>query len=228
MSQVFPPRVRQEVWKRDNGDSLSGLCFVCNSPLQFVEAELGHIIARANGGGDELNNLKAICSSCNRSMKTQNLFDYKKKYYSAGSSRSSVDLLTDDLSSINLNDTETKRRKLLEVEMKKRSDKIKETEKQITDTEKQIIEMKKKIEKMQKDLLAEEKKISQYEKEITILRVPFCDKMNGNVLCMKVNCKEHVVEPLIDLIDTVKKCCDFTKKNGEKCSGRPNSFFTMY
>ncbi|NDG68463.1 MAG: hypothetical protein EB135_03170, partial [Proteobacteria bacterium] len=40
--------------------------------------ECGHIIAEAKGGETSLENLRPICSTCNKSMKTINMNDYIK------------------------------------------------------------------------------------------------------------------------------------------------------
>lgn len=223
----FPPRVKLEVWKRDNGDCLSGLCFVCNRHLEFVEAEIGHIKARANGGSDDLNNLKAICSSCNRSMGTQDMFVYKKKYFSAGSSRSSIDLLTNDLSEMNIKKKdqnkviEEKRQRLVQNELRIRQNKIKISERQIELSNNKIDEMKKNIQN-------EENKIAEHEANILNLRTPFCDKMVKNKLCLAPNCSLHKDEPLIDLSEPDKKNCEYIKKDGKKCLGSPRSNSNYY
>ena len=43
--------------------------------------EQAHILAVANGGGNELPNLVPTCVSCNRSMGTENLLDWCVREY---------------------------------------------------------------------------------------------------------------------------------------------------
>ena len=50
--------------------------------MKVTNFEAGHIISHAKGGEDNIDNLLPICSLCNKSMGTENLIDYKLKYYS--------------------------------------------------------------------------------------------------------------------------------------------------
>lgn len=40
----------------------------------------GHIISRKEGGKIELENLRPLCSSCNQSMKSKDMYSYIKEY----------------------------------------------------------------------------------------------------------------------------------------------------
>jgi len=79
--KAIPPQLREQVWMRDNGDAFKGMCFVCQTAITFTQMEVGHIIPVSVGGSNTIDNLKSICSSCNKSMGTMNLFDYKKNYF---------------------------------------------------------------------------------------------------------------------------------------------------
>lgn len=70
--------VREEVWRKRNGTSTEGRCFVCSQPLSLSLMECGHIVAVANGGSNSASNLEPICAGCNRSMGKRNLNEYKK------------------------------------------------------------------------------------------------------------------------------------------------------
>lgn len=80
----IPKKKRQEVWTANNGESLSVNCFCCNNQeLNGMGAwECGHIISEANGGTLDTDNLKPICSGCNKSMGSKNMDDYMKEFYS--------------------------------------------------------------------------------------------------------------------------------------------------
>ena len=43
--------------------------------------ECGHIKSEANGGDLNTNNLKPICSGCNKSMGSKNMDDYMREFY---------------------------------------------------------------------------------------------------------------------------------------------------
>ena len=57
-----------------------GLCYCCNEEIDSKNFETGHIISVKNGGETVLENLKPICSCCNKSMGIQNLEEFKNKY----------------------------------------------------------------------------------------------------------------------------------------------------
>ena len=60
--------LRRNVFNRDFGYSSNiGPCFVCQSQIDRDNAHIGHIEAEYMGGKTELDNLKAICASCNLS-----------------------------------------------------------------------------------------------------------------------------------------------------------------
>jgi 5-methylcytosine-specific restriction endonuclease McrA len=65
---VSPPNkglkasLRKQVW--DRGD---GHCHYCRSPLTVRSFTVDHVLARVNGGTDDLENLVVACRSCNSS-----------------------------------------------------------------------------------------------------------------------------------------------------------------
>lgn len=61
--RAIPPRVRAEVWARD------GLrCVDCGSTEDIT---IDHIIAVANGGTNDIDNLQTLCRSCNSKKGTR-------------------------------------------------------------------------------------------------------------------------------------------------------------
>lgn len=73
--------VRNNVWTLIFGEIFKGSCQVCSREIKITEYECGHIISKAKGGLDDIDNLLPICRPCNNSMKTSNLYAYKTKYY---------------------------------------------------------------------------------------------------------------------------------------------------
>ena len=73
--------VRHLVWTKYNKSSLSGKCYVCKTPITFQHFHVGHNKAVAKGGKDNINNLRPICSSCNNSMGTISIEQYKARYF---------------------------------------------------------------------------------------------------------------------------------------------------
>ena len=78
----IPKAVRLAVWNRDIGaTNAEGKCFVCKRTIHMMEFEVGHNRARAKGGSDDIGNLRPICGTCNKSMGTMSIDDFKKKYF---------------------------------------------------------------------------------------------------------------------------------------------------
>ena len=74
--------LREKVWRTTMGNILDGLCPVCCqneiSPWNF---ECGHIKAESMGGNTVLNNLRAICGTCNKSMGAINMDQYMEELW---------------------------------------------------------------------------------------------------------------------------------------------------
>ena len=64
------------------GDSMKGQCYCCKKELDAFDTwHAGHIIAVSNGGKDIASNLRPTCGSCNLSMGTENMDDFKARCY---------------------------------------------------------------------------------------------------------------------------------------------------
>ena len=76
--QTIPKPLRAEVWRKDN-TTLDAKCPICKRNIISADNfECGHIISEHDGGKTQLSNLTAICSSCNKSMGTKNMNDFKQ------------------------------------------------------------------------------------------------------------------------------------------------------
>ena len=66
------------------GDSMKGQYYCCKKELDAFDTwHTGHIIAVCNGGKDIATNLGPTCGSCNLSMGTENMDDFKARCYPA-------------------------------------------------------------------------------------------------------------------------------------------------
>ena len=74
----IPKPLRKMVWRKRHKNTLRGTCDCCDDPIDYDTFEVGHDIAVANGGTNEIGNLYAICSSCNKDMGTMNYSDYRR------------------------------------------------------------------------------------------------------------------------------------------------------
>ena len=79
----IPKMIRGKVWEQYHGTSLMGDCYCCKREMHAFDAwHVGHIIPHAHGGSDTVSNLRPLCASCNTSMGTQNMDEFKAQYYS--------------------------------------------------------------------------------------------------------------------------------------------------
>jgi hypothetical protein len=78
----IPKNIRNIVWDTHMGaDFKRGICCCCGvEPITFVNFQCGHIESEVNGGETHVDNLLPICQSCNGSMGSMNLNEYKEKY----------------------------------------------------------------------------------------------------------------------------------------------------
>jgi 5-methylcytosine-specific restriction endonuclease McrA len=73
----IPKNIRDAVWIKYHNDSTNGKCYTCNTDINYFKGwHCSHVIAEANGGLVEVENLRPCCKKCNLSMRTKNLYDY--------------------------------------------------------------------------------------------------------------------------------------------------------
>lgn len=81
--QTIPKSLKILIWNLYIGEEIGKTkCLCCNNNYIFQSNfEAGHIIAEANGGKVNKDNLMPICSVCNKSMGTMNLDDFKNTHF---------------------------------------------------------------------------------------------------------------------------------------------------
>jgi len=77
----IPSTVRHKLWTLHFDETTSGKCTVCSNKIDNANFHAGHILSVKNGGTDNIKNLSPVCACCNLSMGTQNLDDFKSKYF---------------------------------------------------------------------------------------------------------------------------------------------------
>lgn len=50
----------------------------CGENVNVFDFECGHVVAKSKGGEDKVDNLRPICSTCNKSMGVMNMEEYKE------------------------------------------------------------------------------------------------------------------------------------------------------
>lgn len=84
----IPAKVKELVWRRDCNNSLDGKCYVCESPISYNNCHMAHVIPVVKGGTNAVNNLHATCQSCNLSMGSMNLHEFKNTYIGSSTAKS--------------------------------------------------------------------------------------------------------------------------------------------
>lgn len=80
--KTIPKTVKDKLWDLSFGpDKGSGKCYCCGLIINSKKFDAGHIVSVAKGGSDKISNLKPICSTCNKSMGTENMDEFKKRYF---------------------------------------------------------------------------------------------------------------------------------------------------
>ena len=78
----IPAVVRRIVWNTYVGkDNVKGKCLCCNAEeITSTNYECGHIKSEKNGGEITIENLRPICSNCNKSIGSKDMDDFMTKY----------------------------------------------------------------------------------------------------------------------------------------------------
>jgi hypothetical protein len=76
---VIPKALKISVWNKHIGEEIGkNKCLCCDiTDITQAKFHCGHIVAEANGGEMNINNMVPICESCNKSMGTKNLNDFR-------------------------------------------------------------------------------------------------------------------------------------------------------
>ena len=74
-----PKSVKEALWIKYFKNNINGKCYVCGTPITLFNFEVGHNKPFSKGGEWNINNLRPLCRSCNRSMGTMTVEKYKKK-----------------------------------------------------------------------------------------------------------------------------------------------------
>lgn len=74
--------LRIKIWKNIFGDppTFETICPICDNNKMLMDDgtswEVSHIVSFANGGDEEIENLRPICKQCNRSMSNKHMKDF--------------------------------------------------------------------------------------------------------------------------------------------------------
>ena len=82
--KTIPKVLKDSVWITYIGKDVGvTLCPCCNThEITQLSFDCGHVIAEALGGKTTLENLRPICSKCNKSMRTMHMDEFKSQFFS--------------------------------------------------------------------------------------------------------------------------------------------------
>ena len=64
---------RQEIYQKYNGH-----CAYCGREIAFRDMQVDHLIPKANGGTDDMDNLMPSCRSCNHYKRAETLESFRR------------------------------------------------------------------------------------------------------------------------------------------------------
>jgi hypothetical protein len=77
----IPKTVKILVWNKYVGKEHGvGKCYVCSESIDSKHFECGHIQAKSQGGHENIDNLRPVCSVCNKSIGSTNMNKFKRQY----------------------------------------------------------------------------------------------------------------------------------------------------
>jgi 5-methylcytosine-specific restriction endonuclease McrA len=70
LKKSIPKALREQVWINFFGKKFQHKCYVnwCKNKITVFDFECGHNIPESKGGSTTLENLRPLCSRCNKSM----------------------------------------------------------------------------------------------------------------------------------------------------------------
>ena len=81
--KAIPKSLKMLVWHTYIGKEVGlAKCLCCkNKEITQMDFDCGHVVAESLGGETSVNNMRPICTKCNRSMKAMNMNDFIEKYF---------------------------------------------------------------------------------------------------------------------------------------------------
>ena len=72
-----PKALREQVWIKYFGKNYKHKCYIkwCKNDITVFDFQVGHNIPESKGGATNIDNLRPICSKCNKSMGSQYSID---------------------------------------------------------------------------------------------------------------------------------------------------------
>lgn len=161
----IPKAVKESVWKKYISETaLEGKCFIgCGNDIQINNFEIGHVVAFANGGKDTIDNLRPICSLCNKSMGTTNINEFISTFGFKENNDYDDKIKSNEKNIAKLNKSLAKNEKTLNTKIEKQS-KLKQDLENMNTTMQELLV---KINMKEKEIESNTTKISELETAIS-------------------------------------------------------------
>lgn len=80
---TIPKTLKSRVWTFYIGNNIGQTkCLCCNNfDILQMNFECGHVLAESCGGETTVDNLRPICSQCNKSMGNMHMVEFQQKYF---------------------------------------------------------------------------------------------------------------------------------------------------
>ncbi len=80
--RTIPKTLKINVWECYIGKEVGSAKCMCCQKNEIIQGhfEAGHIISERDGGATNIENLRPICSLCNKSMGSKNMLEFMQEY----------------------------------------------------------------------------------------------------------------------------------------------------
>jgi len=80
--RAIPKTLKINVWNHYIGKEVGSTKCMCCQECEIIQGhfEAGHVISEKDGGTTTIENLRPICSLCNKSMGAQNMQEFMREY----------------------------------------------------------------------------------------------------------------------------------------------------
>ena len=79
---TIPKTLKINVWNNYIGKEVGSAKCMCCQECEIIQGhfEAGHVISERNGGATNIENLRPVCSLCNKSMGVKNMQEFMREY----------------------------------------------------------------------------------------------------------------------------------------------------
>jgi len=80
--RTIPKTLKINVWNHYIGKEVGSTKCMCCQESEIIQGhfEAGHVISERDGGATTIENLRPICSLCNKSMGAKNMLEFMREY----------------------------------------------------------------------------------------------------------------------------------------------------